>query len=194
MALQQLLIGQAAQGIKRLVVLLNGVTTDVVVVDIVSGGNDIERGGGSIVYLIRVNLTLYLTIGFNPDAALGLQTSLDTLLFDALDDSRQFIDLDTLALSDSKHISLQLGVEMDVKIELTLFRSRQAYDDGMVSQRGKYGALVLDTIMSIGGCCQGIGKVELATIVGDILMTQRELDTAQRQETHAVRSMEEILV
>ena len=193
-ALQQLLVGIALQGIERLVVLLNGVAADVVVVDVVGGGNDIERGGGGIVDLIRVDLAFYLAIGFNPDAALGLQTSLDALLFDALDNGSQFVDLNALALSYSKHIGLQLGIEMDIELQLTFFAGRQAYDDGMIGLRGKDGTFVTDTIVGVGGGGQRIGEVQLATIVGYILMAQRELDGAQRQETHAVRTVEEILI
>ena len=126
------------------------------VVDKIGGGNDIERSSGSILHTQRLGITQNLAISLNADAALGLQASLDTLLFYAIDNSRQFVDAHTFALSDTKHIGLQLGVEINIKGQSALFRGRQPYNDGVVGLRGKHGALVLHTIIGIRGGSQGI--------------------------------------
>ena len=169
---QQLLVGFSLDTGQRLVVLLHRRAADVLVVHEVGGSGDIERRGGGIVDGQLVNATFHFTVGFDHDAALGLQSGLDALLLHAFDNSSQFIDFsaDALMLGNGKHILLQLGGEINIELQLAFLRSLQLHDDDVVGLRGKDGALVLHTFIYIRCGGGGVAEVQRPLIFLHVLM------------------------
>ena len=68
------------------------------------------------------------------------------------------------------------------------------HDDGIVGLRSEDGTLVTHTVTYIGCGVERIAQRQLAAVVLHVGMPQLQLDAAQGQETHAVRSLEEVLV
>ena len=89
---------------------------------------------------------------------------------------------------------LELRREVNVEAKRPFLAGRQPYDNHLVGQRGKDGALVLHTSADVTCSGQGIAKVQLAAVVAYVLMAQLQLHAAQGQETHAVRAGDEVLV
>ena len=68
------------------------------------------------------------------------------------------------------------------------------HDDGVVGLRGEHRALVSDTFIYIRGGVEGIAQRQLTLVVAHVIVSQFQFHTSQRQESHAVRPLEEVFV
>ena len=166
------------------------------VVHEIGGGGDIQCGGGGIGDAQRIDAAFQLAVGLEQYAALGLQASLDALVLHAIYDGRQFVDL-LLHAFMSRHrerIRLQLTGEVDAKRQGPFLVGLQTHHDDVVGLRGKDRANVFHAIIGIRGGGGGITQVEVPAIAVHVLMLQVDSHVAERQELHAVRAFDEILV
>ena len=89
---------------------------------------------------------------------------------------------------------LQRRGELQIERQGAFLVGFQLDDNHTIGQRGEDGALVLHTIICIMCSGNSITQIQVAVVAGNFLMTQLNLQAAQREETHAVGAFEEVLV
>ena len=160
MSFQQLLIALSLQGKQGILILLSRITTNVVVVDIVGGSNDIQHSCRSM----GDTGSTATAIGLYLHTTLSSKTAFDSLVLRILYRSRQ----DTIA---SFNFVFQRTSKVDIKRQGPLLAGSQSYDDGMICQRGEDGTLILHTVINIRGGIHSITDIQFTAIVRNLLMT-----------------------
>ena len=195
MAAEERFVRQAFEGLERPDVLLLGVAADVVIVDEVRRCHDEERSRRGACHVESLLSPSHVPVRLQHHAAVGLQPCLDALLSHAFHGGREHADL-LLPVGDdlAHHLSRELAGEVDAEGQRTFLAGLQLADDGVVGKRGEDRPLVPYIIIYIGGGGDGVLQVQLAFVLAHVLVAERKLHAAERQETHAVRAFHEMAV
>ena len=193
---EQLLVGLCLDSCQCLVVLLHRTAADILVVHEVGGGSYIKCSGGGVGHVYLVDAALYLAVGLYQDAALSCQARLDAFLLHTVDNGSQLIDfpVDSLMLRDGKDFRLQLGREINVERQRALLAGPQLDDNHIVGQRGEDRTLVFHALIYIRCGGGGIAQVQCPAVFVHVCVAQLQLQAAHREEAHAVRAFDEVLV
>ena len=117
----------------------------------------------------------------------------------AFDNGSQLVYLHILAFKYISYLCFQLRVEVYVELQGSLLARLDTNNDYVVGLRSKDGTFISHAVNLIGSGIQGIPKCQFTFVVGRVqwlgnTIVERQLDAAHRQEPHAVRAFEEILV
>ena len=158
MRIQQLLIALARQRLERTVVLLIGISADIMIVHEVGSSHDIERRCCGIAHLHTLGLVLHLSVSQHLHAQLGGQFTVYSLLSHILNHRGQLVLLYGMCC-------LQRTLTIHGKREGTLLVGFQMHNDGIVGLRGKDRSLVANPINGISGGVQRFPQTQLSAIV-----------------------------
>ena len=187
MTLQQLSKVHGLSGRKELFVLLGSITRNIMVVDKVGGTRNVEGRFCGTFHLQGLTIHLHRTISLHICTALSSQSSRNTFLFHTLNRSRQSFPF-------SLHSQWELTLMRQNKVQSTFLTGFHIYDNHTISQRSHHTTGVCHLIALIRSGVHTRLKVELTHIILDFLMTKVQIETAQGQETHAMRTFDEITV
>ena len=104
---------------------------------------------------------------------------------------------DAFVFVNRKDLCIQLTVETHVELQLAFLRGFQSYDDDIICLRSKDGTHILHAVHLVGSGIQRIAEVQFTTVVNRLrvaVVVELEFQAAQRQEAHAVRAAEEVLI
>ena len=192
---QQLSVRPVFQGCQRLQVLLRRVSTDVVVIHEVGGSHNVEHGFGGVGHAHRVATGLYASVSANHHSAVGFQPSLYAFLLHTVNSQgKHAARMARGSRLGSNHLARKKAAQTGRESQTVRLVGRKPYDDGIVGQRCEHRAFVRHAIGLVAGYVLGRRQIQFSVVAADILMVETEFQTAQRQEAHAMRPLEEVFV
>ena len=178
-----------AQRSLRGVVLGRSVAADVVVVDEVGGSYDEDGGLGGVANDYRaMAVSDAAAHGLHPHATFGREGALDAFVVGALDDGCDAMVADALLRRERAFVG-------HGEIESAALVGRELNGNHVIGQGGYHLPPVADAADVVADAGDGIVDVEVALVGrGVAVVPEFEEYVAQREEAHAMRPTDEILV
>ena len=172
---------------QKLFVLLGSIATNIVIVDEVGSSRDIEGGFCCPFHLDGLTIHLHSTICFHISTTLCRQCSRNSFLFHTLNGGDE-------RLAFGFHSEWKLTFMRSGETESTLLACLYIHHHNTISQRSNDTTGVLHIIIYIGSRVDGCLQVQFTYIVLYLLVPELHIETAHREETHSMRTLDELLV